>query len=78
MRLSRLSSSMSISLSLTAQIAQYVAQRLLRVPLLAMLGLMTDTARALTADELRADLTLEQLKELVGLVEYDDSPTRSR
>jgi 4-hydroxyphenylpyruvate dioxygenase len=34
---------------------------------------MTDTTHALTADELRADLTLEQLKELVGLVEYDDS-----
>ena len=28
-------------------------------------------ARALTHDELKADLTLEQLKELVGLVEYD-------
>jgi len=30
----------------------------------------------LTADELRADLTLEQLKELVGLVEYDASRDR--
>jgi 4-hydroxyphenylpyruvate dioxygenase len=30
-------------------------------------------ARALTADELKADLTLEQLKQLVGLVEYDAS-----
>src|SRR5689334_10335495 len=28
---------------------------------------------ALTEGELRADLTLEQLKELVGLVEYDAS-----
>ncbi|MGH3370490.1 MAG: VOC family protein, partial [Nocardioidaceae bacterium] len=28
---------------------------------------------ALTADELKADLTLEQLKQLVGLVEYDAS-----
>ena len=27
----------------------------------------------LTRDELKADLTLEQLKELVGLVEYDAS-----
>jgi 4-hydroxyphenylpyruvate dioxygenase len=27
----------------------------------------------LTAGELKADLTLEQLKELVGLVEYDAS-----
>ena len=27
----------------------------------------------LTPDELKADLTLEQLKELVGLVEYDAS-----
>ncbi|MDX6324207.1 MAG: 4-hydroxyphenylpyruvate dioxygenase, partial [Nocardioidaceae bacterium] len=27
----------------------------------------------LTGDELKADLTLEQLKELVGLVEYDAS-----
>jgi 4-hydroxyphenylpyruvate dioxygenase len=35
---------------------------------------MTSTdSRALTADELRADLTLEQLQQLVGLVEYDDS-----
>jgi 4-hydroxyphenylpyruvate dioxygenase len=46
---------------------------------------MTDTASspaptttpssggALTEDEIRADLTLEQLKELVGLVEYDAS-----
>ncbi len=37
---------------------------------------MTTTAStggALTADELKADLTLEQLKELVGLVEYDAS-----
>ncbi|CAN5169531.1 4-hydroxyphenylpyruvate dioxygenase [soil metagenome] len=33
-----------------------------------MLGHMTE---ALTQDELKADLTLEQLKELVGLVEYD-------
>jgi 4-hydroxyphenylpyruvate dioxygenase len=31
------------------------------------------TGRALTAEELRADLTLEQLQELVGLVEYDAS-----
>jgi 4-hydroxyphenylpyruvate dioxygenase len=29
------------------------------------------TGGALTADELKADLTLEQLKQLVGLVEYD-------
>ncbi len=29
--------------------------------------------RALTADELKADLTIEQLQELVGLVEYDAS-----
>ncbi|WP_121254757.1 4-hydroxyphenylpyruvate dioxygenase [Nocardioides ferulae] len=29
--------------------------------------------RALTTEELRADLTLEQLRQLVGLVEYDDS-----
>lgn len=28
--------------------------------------------RALTADELKADLTLEQLQQLVGLVEYDE------
>ncbi|HYO39599.1 MAG TPA: 4-hydroxyphenylpyruvate dioxygenase [Nocardioidaceae bacterium] len=28
--------------------------------------------RALTGDELRADLTLEQLRQLVGLVEYDE------
>ncbi|GAB2877429.1 4-hydroxyphenylpyruvate dioxygenase [Nocardioides pacificus] len=33
----------------------------------------TDDHHALTADELRADLTLEQLRELVGLVEYDAS-----
>src|SRR6188472_2559687 len=31
----------------------------------------TGTQRALTADELKADLTLDQLKQLVGLVEYD-------
>ncbi|GEP38969.1 4-hydroxyphenylpyruvate dioxygenase [Nocardioides psychrotolerans] len=31
------------------------------------------TGGALTADELKADLTLEQLKELVGLVDYDAS-----
>jgi 4-hydroxyphenylpyruvate dioxygenase len=31
------------------------------------------TGGALTADELRADLTLDQLKQLVGLVEYDAS-----
>ena len=31
------------------------------------------TGGALTADELKADLTLEQLKQLVGLVEYDAS-----
>jgi 4-hydroxyphenylpyruvate dioxygenase len=30
------------------------------------------TTRALTADELKADLTLEQLQQLVGLVEYDE------
>ena len=29
------------------------------------------TGAALTTDELKADLTLEQLKQLVGLVEYD-------
>src|SRR3954453_19653332 len=28
--------------------------------------------RSLTADELKADLTLEQLQQLVGLVEYDE------
>jgi len=33
----------------------------------------TATSRALTADELKADLSLEQLQQLVGLVEYDDS-----
>jgi 4-hydroxyphenylpyruvate dioxygenase len=33
---------------------------------------MTTTHHALTADELRADLTLEQLQQLVGLVEYDE------
>src|SRR3954454_7663863 len=38
-----------------------------------MLPGMTDTTtRALTADELKADLTLEQLQQLVGLVEYDE------
>jgi 4-hydroxyphenylpyruvate dioxygenase len=31
------------------------------------------TGAALTADELKADLTLDQLKQLVGLVEYDAS-----
>ena len=31
------------------------------------------TSTALTPDELKADLTLEQLKQLVGLVEYDAS-----
>ncbi|MBC2960546.1 4-hydroxyphenylpyruvate dioxygenase [Nocardioides deserti] len=31
------------------------------------------TGGALTADELKADLTLDQLRELVGLVEYDAS-----
>jgi 4-hydroxyphenylpyruvate dioxygenase len=31
------------------------------------------TGGALTADELKADLTVEQLKQLVGLVEYDAS-----
>jgi 4-hydroxyphenylpyruvate dioxygenase len=30
------------------------------------------TTRSLTADELKADLTLEQLQQLVGLVEYDE------
>src|SRR4051812_41121512 len=35
---------------------------------------MTDAALSpsLTPDELRADLTLEQLRQLVGLVEYDE------
>ena len=33
---------------------------------------MTTVHRALTADELKADLTLEQLQQLVGLVEYDE------
>src|SRR3954470_18003870 len=34
---------------------------------------MTSTThRALTAEELKADLTLEQLQQLVGLVEYDE------
>jgi len=32
-----------------------------------------DATRALTADELRADLTLDQLQQLVGLVEYDEA-----
>jgi 4-hydroxyphenylpyruvate dioxygenase len=32
----------------------------------------TTAQRALTADELKADLTLEQLQQLVGLVEYDE------
>src|ERR1044072_5805442 len=32
---------------------------------------MTQTNDALPRDELKADLTLEQVKELVGLVEYD-------
>ena len=31
------------------------------------------TGGALTADELKADLTVEQLKQLVGLVDYDAS-----
>ncbi|MCW2767079.1 MAG: hpd, partial [Nocardioides sp.] len=31
------------------------------------------TGGALTADELKADLTVEQLRQLVGLVEYDSS-----
>ena len=31
------------------------------------------TTHALTADELKADLTLEQLQQLVGLVEYDEA-----
>ncbi|HEX7716386.1 MAG TPA: 4-hydroxyphenylpyruvate dioxygenase [Marmoricola sp.] len=35
-------------------------------------GPTTAGARALTADELKADLTLEQLQQLVGLVEYDE------
>jgi 4-hydroxyphenylpyruvate dioxygenase len=34
---------------------------------------MTETQTALTAEELKADLTLEQLQQLVGLVEYDAS-----
>ncbi len=34
---------------------------------------MSGTPTALTEDELRADLSLDQLKELVGLVEYDAS-----
>jgi len=34
---------------------------------------MTTTTNALTQEELRADLTLEQLQQLVGLVEYDDT-----
>lgn len=34
---------------------------------------IASTGAALTADEMRADLTLEQLRELVGLVEYDAS-----
>ncbi|MCY7395435.1 MAG: 4-hydroxyphenylpyruvate dioxygenase [Nocardioides sp.] len=33
----------------------------------------TNVTRALTADELKADLTLEQLEQLVGLVEHDAS-----
>ena len=37
---------------------------------------MTDSPDRLT--ELKADLTLEQLKQLVGLVEYDASRDRSR
>src|SRR3954469_9770981 len=41
-----------------------------RAPRGSILGLMT---QQLTGDELKADLTLEQLKELVGLVEYDAS-----
>src|SRR5690606_20441014 len=39
----------------------------------AMTAVTPPTSRALTADELKADLTLEQLQQLVGLVEYDDS-----
>ncbi len=39
-----------------------------------MLGCMTEQLHVdLTPDEIRADLTLEQLRELVGLVEYDAS-----
>jgi len=38
-----------------------------------MTAVTPPTSRALTADELKADLTLEQLQQLVGLVEYDDS-----
>jgi 4-hydroxyphenylpyruvate dioxygenase len=34
---------------------------------------MTQTTEALTPDEISADLTLEQLKQLVGLVDYDAS-----
>src|SRR6476619_2647354 len=38
-----------------------------------MLPGMTDAiTHALTHDELKADLTLEQLQQLVGLVEYDE------
>ena len=38
-----------------------------------MLPGMTDSlTHALTHDELKADLTLEQLQQLVGLVEYDE------
>ena len=41
---------------------------------------MTDSLhrRRLTADELKADLTLEQLQQLVGLVEYDEDSDSSR
>src|SRR3712207_2131692 len=41
-----------------------------RRPWGSILSLMT---QQLTGDELKADLTLDQLKELVGLVEYDPS-----
>jgi 4-hydroxyphenylpyruvate dioxygenase len=35
-------------------------------------GSPTDSHHALTAEELKADLSLEQLQQLVGLVEYDE------
>jgi 4-hydroxyphenylpyruvate dioxygenase len=38
-----------------------------------MLRAMTDSLTSLTQEELKADLTLEQLQQLVGLVEYDAS-----
>src|SRR6187200_1019646 len=61
------------SRSRSADAVQHVQVRPALLRRSSAVAILDDMTEQLTGDELKADLTLEQLKELVGLVEYDAS-----